>query len=348
MPAVPADERTPTTETRHTTDEAADRFRAAVEDRCPGLLPERDVPLLHASLLRLLDGGDDHAGRSALLRALGSAYRSFGLRSWHAAAIGAALLASPGVRWRRAWRLVERTAARVGDGPAWWAAEVIGHDRDVDGVAALTVRPWRRLPFRAGQAVPVCTPRRPGRWRWLSPANAPRANGTVEFHVRALAGGSVSGGLVHEVRPGELLHLGPPTDSGLELVDGADDVLLVAGGTGLAPLRALVEQVAATAHRRRVTLIVGSRTFADLYDAIALDMLQQAHDWLTIVPAFSADPEAEPGERGTALDLAAYHHRPEQHVYVCGPPAMLAAARRWLPIAGVPADRLHLPTLGCR
>ncbi|SCG79294.1 hypothetical protein GA0070213_12547, partial [Micromonospora humi] len=53
----------------------ADRFWAAVEDRCPRLLPERDAPLLHASLLRLLEGGDDRAGRLALLRALGCAYR---------------------------------------------------------------------------------------------------------------------------------------------------------------------------------------------------------------------------------------------------------------------------------
>ncbi|QLQ40312.2 oxidoreductase [Micromonospora robiginosa] len=327
------------------TEEAA-RFWAAVEDRCPGLLPERDAPLLHASLSRLLEGGDDRAGRLALLRALGCAYRSFGLRPWHAAAVGDALLPAPGLGWWRAWRLVERAAARVGDGPAWWPVEVVDHDRAADTIATVTVRPWRRLPHRAGQAVPVCTSRRPGRWRWLSPANVPRADGTIEFHVRAV--GAVSRSLVHEVRPGELLHLGAPLDSGVELVDGGDDLLLVAGGTGLAPLRALVEQVAAAPVARRVTLIVGSRTFADLYDAIALDDLQQAHDWLSVVPAFSDDPEAAPAERGTAVALATYHHRAGQHVHVCGPPAMLAAARRWLSIAGVPAQRRHLPVIGDR
>ncbi|MDG4802676.1 FAD-binding oxidoreductase [Micromonospora sp. WMMD980] len=328
--------------------EEAGRFWAVVEDRCPGLLPERDAPLLHASLLRLLEGGDDRAGRLALLRVLGCAYRRFGLRPWHAAAVGGALLPAPGMGWWRAWRLVERAAARVGDGPAWWPVEVIDHDRAAEGVAVLTVRPWRRLPHRAGQALPVCTPRRPGRWRWLSPANVPRRDGTVELHVRAVASGGVSRSLVDEVRPGELLHLGAPQDSGLELVDGGGDLLLVAGGTGLAPLRALVEQVAEAPGGRRVTLIVGARTFADLYDAVALDKLQQAHDWLRIVPAFSDDPEAEPAEQGTAIALATYHHRPGQHVHVCGPPAMLAAARRWLSLAGVPAGRLHLPVIGDR
>ncbi|MFC4145760.1 FAD-binding oxidoreductase [Micromonospora mangrovi] len=263
--------------------------------------------------LRRLAATDDPPERSALLTVLGCA---------------------------SGWREVEEAAARVGDGPAWWPAEVVDHDRAADGVAILTVRPWRRLPFRPGQAVPVCTPRRPGRWRWLCPANAPRPDGTVELHVRAVPAGSVSTTLVHEVRPGELLHLGPPVDTGLRVTGG--DLLLVAGGTGLAPLRALVEQVAADPTGRRVTLVVGARTFADLYDAVTLDKLQAARDWLTIVPAFSHDIFAEPADQGDALTVA-LDHWTDQQVYVCGPPAMLAGTRRRLLAAGIPADRLHLP-----
>ncbi|MCW3815844.1 FAD-binding oxidoreductase [Micromonospora sp. DR5-3] len=309
------------------------RFWEAVEDRCPGLLPEREAPLLHAALHQLASGAGDRPNRLALLAVLGRAYRRYGLRPAHAAVIDGALPAAV------PWQKVERAAARMGDGLAWWPAEVIGHDRACDGVAILTVRPWRRLPFRPGQAVPVCTPRRPGQWRWLCPANAPRPDGTVELHVRAVPGGAVSTSLVHEVRPGELLHLGPPVDTGLSLVDG--DLLLVAGGTGLAPLRALVEQVAADPGGRRVTLVVGARSVESLYDAVTLDKLR--HDWLTIVPAFSHDPLAEPGERGDALTVALDHLRPDQAVYVCGPPAMLAGSRLRLLAAGVPGERIHLP-----
>ncbi|MEO3769135.1 hypothetical protein [Micromonospora sp. B9E7] len=123
--------------------------------------------------------------------------------------------------------------------------------------------------------------------------------------------GAVSHRLVHEVRPGELLWLGPPGHTGLSL-DAArsDDLLLVAGGTGLAPLRALVEQVAAAPDGRRVTLVVGARSFTDLYDAISLDKLQCAHEWLTVVPTFSDDPCAEAAEQGDALTVALEHHRP--------------------------------------
>ncbi|WP_230415861.1 FAD-binding oxidoreductase [Micromonospora tarapacensis] len=80
----------------------------------------------------------------------------------------------------------------MGDGPAFWPAEVIGRDLAAEGTAILTVRPWRRLPFRPGQAVPVCVPQHPGRRRWYCPANAPRPDGTVELHVRAVPAGTVS------------------------------------------------------------------------------------------------------------------------------------------------------------
>ncbi|WP_433652566.1 FAD-binding oxidoreductase [Micromonospora zamorensis] len=192
--------------------------------------------------------------------------------------------------------------------------------------------------------MPVCTPRLPGHWRWLSPANAPRADGTVELHVRAVPAGTVSHRLVHEVRPGEVLWLGPPVDTGLRLDPAStSDLLLVAGGTGLAPLRSLVEQVAAAPDGRRVTRVVGARTFTDLYDSVSLDKLQCTHDWLTIVPAFSDDPCAEPAEQGDALTVALDHHQPGQEIYLCGPPAMLTGARPRLLALGIPAARIHLP-----
>ncbi|MEK8107936.1 FAD-binding oxidoreductase [Micromonospora sp. M12] len=298
------------------------------------------------------------AGRSALLTVLGHAYRHFDLLP-HSTTIGDALLATVARHAHPLWTsplalTAERALCRAMHAIRRAAGRPVtaglvarpGHRPRpaVPDIATLTVRPWRRLPYQPGQAVPVCTPRLPGHWRWLSPANAPRADGTVELHVRAVPAGTVSHRLVHEVRPGELLWLGPPGDTGLCLDRvSTNDLLLVAGGTGLAPLRALVEQVAAAPDGRRVTLVVGARTFTDLYDPIALDKLQCAHDWLTVVPAFSDDRFAEPAEQGDALTIALDHHQPGQDIYLCGPPAMLAGARSRLLARGVPATRIHLP-----
>ncbi|MFI1192360.1 FAD-binding oxidoreductase [Micromonospora sp. NPDC020750] len=350
-------------------DRAADHFWCTLADRMPALLPERDAPLFLAALGQLATGDDDRAGRAALLTVLGRAWRDCHLGPHHQALVGEALVATVArhahPQWtaalagvweqaaRRTLTAVRHVADRVGDGPAWWPVEVLDHDRPSGGVAILTVRFWRRLPFRPGQAVPVSVPGLPGRWRWYSPANAPRPDGTIELHVRAA--GAVSRSLVDRVRPGGPLWLGPPRGAGLTLApDPTADLHLVAGGTGLAPLRALVEQVAAeqvaleqaTRGGRRVTLVVGVRAFADLYDPISLDKLQVAHDWLTVVPAFSHDEHAEPDERGDALTVALRHHRPGQEVYACGPPAMVAGARLRLLAAGVPAARIHLPD-GC-
>ncbi|MEU3455260.1 FAD-binding oxidoreductase [Micromonospora sp. NPDC006766] len=339
---------------------ASDYFWAHLQDRSVRFLPESAAPVFLASLGQLIARRDDPAGRRALLAVLGQAYQRYGLQAYHDAVIAAALVSTvrefAGSLWephlaagwqrgcRRALRLAHRASEVLSDGTPFTFAEVAARDQAADGITVLTARPHQRLRHQPGQAIAVCTPRQPGVWRWYSPANTPRPDGTVEFHVRAVDQGVVSPALVKQVLPGEVLWLGPAIDAGLSLSSaGEADLLLAAGGTGLAPLRALVEEVAGGARPRHVTLVVGARTVADLYDAVALDKLYQAHrDWLDVVLAFSHDSDVDPDSQGHLLDVALYHHRPEQAVYVCGPPGLIEAARSRLPAAGVPSDRLHL------
>ncbi|WP_432049877.1 FAD-binding oxidoreductase [Verrucosispora sp. NA02020] len=343
-------------------DHAADHFWAYLEDRSVRFLPLQLAPIFFSTLRESVAGRGDPAARRAGLAVLARMYRRFGLQSYHDTCIAAAMVDTvrrfPDDRWgqapagawergcRRALRLADRAAGVVGEGPQVTIGEIEARESPSDGVAVLTVRPMRRLRYLPGQALPVCTPRRPGQWRWLSPANAPRPDGTVDFHVRAVSGGRVSPLLVQQVTAGETLWLGPPCDVGLSLAAAGDaDLLLVAGGTGLAPLRALVDQVAAAPGGRRVTLVVGARTVLDLYDAVAVDRLAHTHpDWLTVVLAFSDDPHVDPAAQGDALSLAMYHYRRGQAIYVCGPAPLIAAARRRLPLTGIPAGDVHLAT----
>ncbi|MEU8182060.1 FAD-binding oxidoreductase [Micromonospora sp. NPDC049047] len=339
---------------------AADHFWSFMEDRSVRLLPHQFAPVFFSTLGRVVAGRGDPAGRRAAFAVLGRMHRRLDLQSYHETAIAAALVDTvrqfAGEGWelelagqwelgcRRALRLAERAAGALGDGPHVTFGEVEVCERVSEGVAVLTVRPMRRLRHLPGQAMPVCTPRLPGLWRWYSPASVPRPDGRVEFHVRAVPEGVVSPVLVEQVAPGEMLWLGPAFDVGLSLEAAGDsDLLLAAGGTGLAPLRALVEQVAVSPKGRRVTLVVGVRTFLDLYDAVAVDKLQQAYgEWLTVVPALSNDREVEQAAQGDLLSMALYHYRPGQAVYVCGSPRLIEAARKRLPLAGVAADSLHL------
>ncbi|RAN99786.1 hypothetical protein GAR05_02535 [Micromonospora saelicesensis] len=141
---------------------AAGDFWCTLEDRRPGLLPQRDAPLFFTALGRLLAGGDDPANRAALLRVLGHAYRHFDLLP-HATTIGDAPLATVARHARPLWtpqltiaaeralyratHAIRGAAAQAGDGRAWWHVQVIGHDRPSPDIAILTVRQWRRLPF---------------------------------------------------------------------------------------------------------------------------------------------------------------------------------------------------------
>jgi NAD(P)H-flavin reductase len=124
------------------------------------------------------------------------------------------------------------------------------------------------------------------------------------------------------------------------------DLLFIAGGTGLAPFKALIEQIAADQEPRRVALIVGARTQPDLYDRPALNELAAQLPWLTVVPALSHDPW--PGyEHGTAVEVALrlgpWHNR---DVYVCGSTEMVAGSVHRLVRAGVPANLIHTDDAG--
>jgi NAD(P)H-flavin reductase len=231
--------------------------------------------------------------------------------------------------------------------PAWWNAEVVNHERRAFDVAVLTLRPDARYDFRPGQAVSLECHLRPRIWRHYSIANAPRDDGTIEVHVRQVPGGQVSTALVNSVRHGDVLRLGPPVGGGLTLTSGTGrDLLLIAGGTGLAPLAALVEQVAAehagAAAPRRVTLVVGARTARSLYDLDRLRQYAAGWSWLKLVTALSEDP-GQPGENADAVDAALRQEGLQgREVFVCGSDEMVAATVKRLVESGVPDGDLRV------
>ncbi|KXK59057.1 globin [Micromonospora rosaria] len=301
----------------------------------------------------------DQADRLAgFLRDLGADHRKFAVRAEHYPAVGEALLAT--VRhfladqwtddlardWAAAYGLVARVmteAAQAAEevSPPWWVAEIVAHDRRGFDVAVLTLRPQYLLPFTAGQSIGVSHPAVRS-WRYYSPANAPRADGTIEVHVRAAPGGAVSSRLVYGCAAGDQVHLAAPVGDRLTLrAAGSADLLLLAAGTGWAPVKALVEQVAGEGSGRRVALYVGARSRSEFYDADAIDKLASACPWLTVSYVVGVDL-ARPGEFVHPVDraLADGDWRARQ-VYVCGSDAAVAHAVAALTRAGYHAGQIH-------
>jgi len=298
---------------------------------------------------------DDLDALVPILQALGRDHRKFGTLAAHYPAVGASLLAtlehfdddwSPELAksWSEAYDVVAsvmiEAAEEAAGQPAWWEADVVAHDRRTIDVAVLLVRPRARYDYLPGQSVSLETELRPRLWRYYSPANAPRPDGLLELHVKARDGGPVSSALVHRVGVGDVLRLGPPIGH-LALDGGSDrDLLLVAGGMGLAPLKAMVDQVARHGPARRVDLFVGFRTEDQIYDRADLRKLEQENPWLTVTYAVSEDKisSLEHGEVGDVV----IRHGPwaSREVCVAGPAPMVDDTVARLLQHGVPPQRM--------
>ncbi|MCZ7437481.1 globin domain-containing protein [Micromonospora sp. WMMC241] len=292
------------------------------------------------------------------LQQLGADHRKFAVRAEHYPAVGGALLETLrhfsgaawsdelAADWAAAYGLVaqvmtEAAQAAEAHSPPWWAAEVLAHERRTFDVAVVTVRPQYLLPFTPGQSIGVSHPAVRS-WRYYSPANAPRPDGTVELHVRAAPGGAVSSRLVYGCAAGDQIHLAAPVGDRLTLRPaGSSDLLLLAGGTGWAPLKALVEQVAAEGSGRQVDLYVGARSRTEFYDSEAIDKVAASHPWLRVSYVTGSDPR-RPGEVARVVDrvLADGDWR-SRHVYVCGSDEMVGHSVAALTGAGYQPGQLH-------
>ncbi|MFC8849617.1 MULTISPECIES: globin domain-containing protein [unclassified Micromonospora] len=321
---------------------------------------------LLAALGHIVSHVDDERELAGFTRRLGADHRRFRgtdrqgravpLGQGHYLWVGQALLATlerflgprwtPQLRadWAAAYEVVSRlmltgAADAQRSSPPVWEAEVLGVQRRRVDVCVFTVRPNYLCDYLPGQSLPVQVPQL-RLWRYLSPANAPRADGTIEFHVRAA--GRFSTHLVRRLRVGDQVLLGSPTGTALSSYDRSPHLplLLVAGGTGLAPLRAVVEALRA-GPGRSTTLVVGGRTPEDLYDDAAVrELAVAAQGWLRYVPTVQSG-WGWSGAVGTAGDTAVrLGPWREADVLVCGSPEMTRQTIGALRGSGVAAQRI--------
>ena len=292
-----------------------------------------------------------------MLAQLGRDHRKYGVRAADYDVFGRALITAlerysedvwvPELEeaWVRAYAYIAKTMidganeAAVTE-PAWWRAEIVAHERRAEDIAVITLRPDRPYAYRAGQFASIETPYRPRSWRHYSMATAESPDGLLEFHVRTVGAGFVSGPLVWSAAVGDQLKLGAPMgEMGIDK-ESQRDVLCIAGGTGLAPLKAIIGEMTRWNTARRVTLFFGVRRADDLYDMPALHRIAALNRWLTIVPCVSDDPIFI-GEHGTLSDVVARHGSWTDHdVFLCGSPDMTRATLSRLREIGVPAERI--------
>jgi NAD(P)H-flavin reductase/hemoglobin-like flavoprotein len=309
---------------------------------------------------RLIEGLDDLQRTEQRLSQLARDHRKFGIKEKHYRPFFDAVVAmgeyisgpswtsQAATAWRDAteWFAAVMAAAAADDAarqPPWWTGEIVQHDRRTETVAVLTIRPDGSLSYLPGQYIQIQTPRWPRIWRSYSVANAPRVNGLIDIHVRAVPGGMVSTALVSHCATGDTVLLASARgDMGVP-EDPSRDLVCVAGGTGLAPLKAITEAVVGAAgqgRRREITLYVGVRRKRDLYDARDLETLRLSYPPLTVIPV--AEHELDFAGRVGRLPEVVWTHPSfrDCDVYVAGPAGLVRATAQMLS-KRVPAGRLH-------
>ena len=336
--------------------------------RCmfPAAMTSQNERLFRAlmKIVALLDEPDRLA---RYLNQLGFDHRKYGVRPEHYAAVADALLytlrrhcavwgGEEEAAWTAAYQIAADAMIAGAAGhftPVVWKGRVVSHKLPTPHIAVLTVRTDAPLPRTAGQYVTVLHPGRQGEWRSFSPANAPDGDMTdIEIHVAKVDNGSVSTALAWHTRPGDEIVIGPPlgtmTPAGIE----GRDLVCVAGGTGIAPLNAIITQVLkddeAAGPSRNITLFYGARTARGLYAMPALRRLSDTYPWLEVRGVVSGESRFD-GSRGNVADVALNRGRwADRDAFIAGPLPMVTSAVRGFRNAGFPDGCIHFDPVEAR
>jgi NAD(P)H-flavin reductase len=316
------------------------------------------------ALMKIVSQVDRVDELAAFLEALGRDHRRFGAMAEHYEAVSASLLATMehysgpawtpdlAADWKAAYDLIGSVmlAAASADErvrPAWWRGTVVASERKAFDISVLLVQPEPQLDYLPGQSVAIEPGSRPRLWRYYSIANAPRPDGLLEFHIRLIDGGAVSMALTSASITDTALRIGAPIGAlTLSQPPSGRDLLMVAGSTGLAPLKAILEQVAGLPQPPKVHLFFGARSPDGLYDLDSLEKMAAQHPWLTVTPSVSGDMKFA-GETGSLPDVVARSGDwSGRDAYVVGPTEMVGETVERLTAAGVPKEQIHIEDFG--
>lgn len=209
----------------------------------------------------------------------------------------------------------------------------------------LRLPPNVALDFIPGQYVDVIGPG--GIRRSYSLANAPKADNTLELHIRAVENGAMSQYWFNQSAKNDLLRLHGPQGT-FFLRDIANcDLIFLATGTGIAPVKAMLETLPsfpADQQPQSITVVWGARHEHDLYfDVASLPGTQK------YIPVLSRAEATWQGERGYVQDVL-LRHISDLHngvVYACGSDAMINSAKSTLIAAGLPSQHFYSDAFVC-
>lgn len=197
-----------------------------------------------------------------------------------------------------------------------------------------------RLQFLAGQYLDILL--KDGKRRSFSMANAPHRDAHIELHIRLVPDGHFTNYIFNEMRDRAILRFEAPLGSFFLREESTKPIIFIAGGTGFAPIKSVIEHAFHIHTDREMVLYWGCRTLADLYMPALPAQWAKENPNFTFIPVLS-DPKADDNWQGrtgfvhqAVLDdfesLAGYQ------VYACGAPPMIDVTRATFGARGLPDD----------
>jgi CDP-4-dehydro-6-deoxyglucose reductase len=197
-----------------------------------------------------------------------------------------------------------------------------------------------RLQYLAGQYLDFIL--EDGRRRAFSMANAPHHDELIELHIRHVPGGEFTDYVFDKMRVGDRQEIAAPMGGFYLREDSQRPLIFMAGGTGFAPLKAVIEHAFHIDDPRPIHLYWGVRSEQDLYLGGLAEQWAREHPQLSFKAVLSEpDPDWQ-GERGFVHE-AVLHDHPDMSpfdLYMSGPPVMIFAARDAFAAAGLDRERM--------
>jgi len=217
--------------------------------------------------------------------------------------------------------------------------EIVRATHDIT-VIRLHVLAGGPFDFSAGQFVDVTFPGMPS--RQYSMANRPD-QATLEFHVRAVPNGQISNFVHTELKVGMPVEVHGPAGTSYLRTKHQGPILAIAGGSGLAPIKSIVETALYERLTQPIHFYFGVRDERDIYLERHFQTLSAQHPNFQFTPVLSNASGATKRRTGFVTDAvrADFPTLEGFKAYLCGPPPMVEAAQRMLPELGILTENIH-------
>ncbi|MCK5359900.1 MAG: CDP-6-deoxy-delta-3,4-glucoseen reductase [Gammaproteobacteria bacterium] len=223
--------------------------------------------------------------------------------------------------------------------------KVKGLQKMADDVMLLEIKlpPHEKFEFISGQYLDILL--RDGRRRSFSMANQAAADGVIELHIREVPGGYFTGQVFNEMKEKDMLRIQGPFGTFILRDDSTNPIIMIAGGTGFAPLKSMLEDVRVNGCDRAIHLYWGARAVSDLYFDEQLQQWLQELDCLSYTPVLSEPVKGDnwAGATGWVHEkvMQDYPDLAGMDVYASGPPPMINAIQESFPKNGLQAGHLY-------